>query len=1095
MTELGGWALLEELGRGGMGVVYRARRATDGRMAALKTVSGSASVQIDALRQEIRALAQLRHPSLPEVLDEGTDDHRAWYAMTLVDAPDLATLWSADVPTTSATYTVDLEDTGAPGVPAPRPEGSGPRRDWQRWLPTMAQLAAALAHVHGAGLVHGDLKPGNVLVPSPERPVLVDFGLTLRLRGRDDIHQVAASARSRGTPAYLAPERGSGRPWDLRADLYSLGCMLYELVVGHPPYLGGTRQLLDQHRRSPVPSARQHVADLPPQLDTLITRLLAKDPRHRPTHAAEVARALGLDLPDPSPSFFRARLHGREEPLQQLLSGLAEATAGHVRALAIRGDGGVGKTRLGMAVVRTAAQQRVRCLTAASAPLDAPTGRTRSLAAQLVEAAAAEVRDGDKPHKWFGDDLGWLARQFPVLTSLPVPPATPASSGDDGLSAEVGQRRLVARLRHIATTLATQPLLLFVDDLPWADRATRALVEALASGEGRLLLLATARTDDPVPVGFTSVSLGPLPVEAIEAIAADQLGHPVDGPWRAAIPAAEGSPFLLGEALRALADGVRELDAHELAQRRIRQQTGLAADILRFTSHLGLLATPHWLAEALGTDEASVLDDVRRLERQELVFLAPSGVVTFAHARVGQAARLRWPAHHDRDRLAAIAEHIAPFSPEAPGALGELWYRAGRRDRARPLFLAEADDRLAHYALADAEHALQRAAEVDEGGGTCIEAATAAERLARRVWLPMGEARRARDLLVDRLPGLAALDPALAVDLELALAQAHQVLGDYDPARAAATRAEDTARQLHDTERQALAIAAQAAVDTVTGQVAAAEASFRRGARLVRHGDAAFVLQRGLTLSLWHLQRPDEAVASARQLIAVAARGTPYQQADARYVAGLLDVDVGAFPGATEDARDRFAALGAHRKVALCLGNLAGAACAEGRFADAIAPLRASIEALRSFHDPRSVALTQLNLAYVEEQLGDYRAAQATYDRALPVLERLDDGQVARVLVGLSRCARHLGQSAETGRRLLERAAAAGPAPTDHLLVAVEATCWAAQRGAPDATVRALRQDVEERYGPLRGQSVADAQVAELDETLSALRPSMPGAP
>lgn len=261
----------ELLGRGGMGEVWAAVDARIGRRVAVKVMpSGGGDPQ--GLLREARTAGALSHPGIVTVHDLGREpDGTVFVVMELVAGRDLARV---------------LREVGRLDV-----------RDAVDWS---AQCADALAAAHDAGIVHRDLKPANVLLTPHGTVKVVDFGIA---------RYAAATTRSSqvvGTPAYIAPERFSGRSGDGRVDLYALGCMLYELICGQPPFTApDPMALMFAHlRQEPVPLGVLR-ADLPPGVAELTAQLLAKDPAQRPASAHEVhrrLRALPLDrAPVPRP--------------------------------------------------------------------------------------------------------------------------------------------------------------------------------------------------------------------------------------------------------------------------------------------------------------------------------------------------------------------------------------------------------------------------------------------------------------------------------------------------------------------------------------------------------------------------------------------------------------------------------------------------------------------------------------------------------------------------------------------------------------------------------------------------------------------------
>jgi serine/threonine-protein kinase len=258
---LGGrYRLIEELGAGGMSVVWRGHDEVLGRSVAIKVLAEgyvSDGAFRERMRREARAAARLCHPQVATVYDLGEHDGAPYMVMEMIGGPSLAE---------------ELRDGPLP---------------WRRALAVCADVAAGLAAVHEAGLVHRDVKPGNVMICSTSAK-LVDFGISAEI---GEPYDPAPDGTVLGTPAYVAPERLTGGPTLAAADVYALGLLLYRALTGRLPWLVGTRtQLLRAHLvRRPAPLPR--VPGLPDQVGALIRRCLAKDPAARP-EAAELARVL-----------------------------------------------------------------------------------------------------------------------------------------------------------------------------------------------------------------------------------------------------------------------------------------------------------------------------------------------------------------------------------------------------------------------------------------------------------------------------------------------------------------------------------------------------------------------------------------------------------------------------------------------------------------------------------------------------------------------------------------------------------------------------------------------------------------------------------
>jgi protein kinase-like protein len=265
-----GYRIEELIGRGGMGVVYRAYDLRLKRPVALKLVAPSLARDErfrERFARESELVMSLEHPNVVPIYDAGDVDGRVYLAMRLVDGTDLGSLLRA----------------GGALEPA-------------RAMAICTQIAAALDAAHARGLVHRDVKPSNVLLDSSEHVYLADFGLT---RSLDDEGGEVGDDGSIGTPAYLAPEQLEGRPVDGRVDVYSLGCLLYECLTGEPVFPHGSRLAVAwAHLEEEPPRPSQRRAELPEALDPVVARALAKEPEQRfATSGALVAAAgdaLGL---------------------------------------------------------------------------------------------------------------------------------------------------------------------------------------------------------------------------------------------------------------------------------------------------------------------------------------------------------------------------------------------------------------------------------------------------------------------------------------------------------------------------------------------------------------------------------------------------------------------------------------------------------------------------------------------------------------------------------------------------------------------------------------------------------------------------------
>jgi len=264
LPNIPGYDLLSELGRGGMGVVYRAEHLALKRIVALKMILGFGSDNegLHRFRAEAEAVARLHHPNIVQVYEIGARAGRPYCALEYVDGGTLAK---------------KLAQTPQPARYA---------------AAVMQALARAVHHAHEQGIVHRDLKPSNVLLTRQGTPKVTDFGLAKKL---DDDAGRTQTGAVLGTPSYMAPEQAEGKTGQIGplADVYGLGAILYEMQTGRPPFRGASViDTLEQVRnREPVPPSHLNPA-VPRDLETICLKCLQKDPNKRYASADELANDL-----------------------------------------------------------------------------------------------------------------------------------------------------------------------------------------------------------------------------------------------------------------------------------------------------------------------------------------------------------------------------------------------------------------------------------------------------------------------------------------------------------------------------------------------------------------------------------------------------------------------------------------------------------------------------------------------------------------------------------------------------------------------------------------------------------------------------------
>lgn len=257
---LGPYRIISQVGRGGMATVYKAYQPSVDRYVAVKVLPSQLAESREfatRFQQEARIIARLEHPHILPVFDYGESDGVAYFVMRYMDAGT-------------------LKEKMIEGRPLPL-------NDIDRLF---TQLAEALSYAHSRGIIHRDLKPANVLIDAQGNVFLTDFGIAKLLESASP--RLTQTDAIMGTPAYISPEQAQGNPVDQRADIYSLGIILYEMVTGSVPFTAETPlAVLFKHISDPLPPPSLVKPDIPPAIEQVLLKALAKDPKDRFATAAE----------------------------------------------------------------------------------------------------------------------------------------------------------------------------------------------------------------------------------------------------------------------------------------------------------------------------------------------------------------------------------------------------------------------------------------------------------------------------------------------------------------------------------------------------------------------------------------------------------------------------------------------------------------------------------------------------------------------------------------------------------------------------------------------------------------------------------------
>jgi len=270
LERIGRYRIVEEIGRGAMGIVYRGEDEALGRSVAIKTILASMDDEEQAgylarFKQEAKALGGLNHPSIVTVYEFGDQNGVAYFAMEYLEGSDLRSM--------IAKKQIDLVNA----------------------VEIAAQIAEGLAFAHSRGIVHRDIKPGNIWIVDGKRAKIMDFGIA-RVRTSD---VKTRTGMMLGSPKYMSPEQVLGNPVDSRSDIFSLGVVLYEMLAGTPPFAGdeAPAQMYQICNAHPGPPSAKNLG-VPRTLDLIVARALEKDPAARYQDADAMAWDLRACLPE-----------------------------------------------------------------------------------------------------------------------------------------------------------------------------------------------------------------------------------------------------------------------------------------------------------------------------------------------------------------------------------------------------------------------------------------------------------------------------------------------------------------------------------------------------------------------------------------------------------------------------------------------------------------------------------------------------------------------------------------------------------------------------------------------------------------------------
>ena len=1004
------YRVVAPIGAGGMGKLYRVAdmgRSSDEvalKMVKLNLAGIRAEYMLRQFQREFQLLTQLQHPNLVDVYNYGaTTGGDFFYTMEFIEGQDLVN---------------GMQDLSL-----------------KRRLPIMVQICRALGYLHAREVMHGDLKPANVLL-SGEQVKIVDFGLAHDLRFDSDSPAYI-------TPFYAAPEVGKGRSVDGRADLYSLGAMLYEGIVGEAPaFMVGAERLIRMTLRERLASQ----ASIPAGIDEVVLRLLAQDPNQRYSNANQVIEALNittgstyeLETRETASSYaLRASFLGREAEIESLRSLWEQASKGQTGLVLIGGESGVGKTRL-----------------VEELEVEVELSGARVVWGQCLES-------GGSAYQPWREVLRVLLRYVESVESLdlkrvgPVLATIMPSLWDREYMAELSppaelepqaarQRLNDAILQVLQAAAGLRQTLVVIDDAHWGDEATLEMIRYLGRvlGTESLLVCVTYRSDEVTEehglVRLSGDCVRRIPVQNLSPELTRELVRSMLGLGELSSELAQrvqdttgGNTFFVQELIRSLAEEGQVLqrtvagwqvdqDALQAAQlpgsiqqvvwRRLEQLSEGAQQVLHWAAVVGPLFWEGAIAAQVGdadADTAWVREALSEARERELVVersessFAGEREYLFVKPAMQQVSYESLTQEQRQESHARVAEWLLARADEQVdehlGLIVEHLQGAGQTEQAVIYLRRAGEQAAAQYASAEAIGYFSRALALipEEDYLQRYDLLLARE----KTYDLQGERKsQAQDLIMlndlaetlDDLSTGAASGSAQARQTEIALRQAsfYEATSNFPAAIRMAQQVVRLARDAQDIEREAAGYQQWGVALRRLGQYEAARQQLEDALKLaqgVRLHQVSADSLRGLgTISL-------------RQGSSTEARA--YQQ----------------------QALQLYRQLGDRQGEGLTLNGIGITYADQGHKADAMPYFEQFLQNSREIVDRLAEAEALHNVGLTYAHLGDYVAARAIFEQALRLFVEVGERVgIGRALSSLGWLCNFLGD-AQTALQYIQR--------------------------------------------------------------------------
>ncbi len=938
----GRYILGDELGRGAMGIVYRALDRLTGDTVALKRVThlgdqinADSSVSLEDLRkalaQEFQILAGLRHPHIISVLDYGFDGERQpFFTMTLL--PESISILEA-----------------------------GKHSAFDQQIKLIQELLQALAYLHRRGVLHRDIKPENVQVVADSVRVL-DFGLA--------VDQPLDKNSSAGTVLYLAPEIFDGESYTQAADLYSVGVLFYQLLTGSHPFEPFDFGFVDR-----VLDADPNWEQIDSRLQPLLSRLLAKNPNDRPKSTndalAQLTSALGQPPVEETSAIRESYLQaatfvGRESELNGLTAALQQAENGPGSVWLVGGESGVGKSRL----------------------ID--EFRTIALVSGWQVLEGQTIAEGGTPYQLWHDivlnlalnsaltdlEAGILHEVFPALGDLlnrDIPPA-PEMSGS------AAEQRFTVTITS-AIQKYEQPMVLILEDLHWAQESLAPLQQMLKvlPQLSNVVIVGTYRHDerpdlpDQLP-NSTALLLGRLSDHEISELSQAMLGDIGGSPEMISLLTreTEGNTFFIVEVMRALAAEAGQLSKIDhtalprevitsgidsLLRSRIEKVSAGDQALLRLAAVAGRKLDLNLLGTFTAGDE---LDAWLQRALDSAMLVVKDNQRLFSHDKLRQAVLSQLTRSQSQETHRQIAEAIETVYPEDSRyhtALLEHWQAVGDREKE------------IEYLLPVTQHLIHRVGHFEQG----------------------------RDC-VNRGLSLLESDDQQRVPLLNACAYSYSSQGAYDKAQETAEMAHTLASQIGHQSGIASSLSQLGGIAFFKGDYDRSRDYYQEGLDIFN----AVNDQKGIAVSLSGIGGAYLFNGDYESATKYLAQGQAiFEEIDdqAGIAKALNDLGTVSFlNGEYATTRNYSAkslairqALGDQAGISVCYNNMGGVAEQEGDYTAAQSYFQQCLEIGRSIGSQKAIAYSLHNLGNLALYRGDYPQAAEKYEASTVIKQTIGD--------------------------------------------------------------------------------------------------------